>query len=142
MENRQEMSVYVRSYAVNQFHKQFHIASKNNEQQKILQNLNTVSEIYRPHRYFKRKNAPPPDVNSRVQITLLEYGHKGGETHSAANNSECEETIVKNEQMDQVIFLALPKYSELPMVMDCFIHAVRAFYSFSLKQNLNNCYLY
>lgn len=34
---------------------------------------------FRPHRYYKRKNAPPPDILSRVQITLLEYGFRGGE---------------------------------------------------------------
>ncbi|KAJ8977686.1 hypothetical protein NQ317_000450 [Molorchus minor] len=90
MESRQEMSAFVRSYAVNQFDKQFDIKDKTAELRKnMLGHLGVVNEVYRPHRYYKRKNAPPPDIHSRVQITLLEYDHRGGESHgsSCANSS-------------------------------------------------------
>lgn len=78
MEFRQEMSSFVRSYAINQFNKEFPIEKTNKTvHKKILKNVETVNDVYRPHRYYRRKNAPPPDLASRVQITLLEYGLQG-----------------------------------------------------------------
>lgn len=78
MENRQEISSFVRSYAVNQFNKQFETQSENVKvRSKIWNSLIMVQEVYRPHRYYKRKTVPPPDIDCRVQITLLEYGYKG-----------------------------------------------------------------
>lgn len=33
-------------------------------------------EVYRPQRYFRRKDAAPEEEESSVQSTLLEYGYK------------------------------------------------------------------
>ncbi|XP_023011569.2 coiled-coil domain-containing protein 93 isoform X2 [Leptinotarsa decemlineata] len=104
MEFREEMSSFVRSYAVNQFDKQYHTKSKKEEKQKkMLENLRTVSDIYRPHRYYKRKNAPPPDINSRVQITLLEYDHRGRDSHGGipGTSTNSEGGIIENNQTEE-----------------------------------------
>lgn len=78
MEYRGKMSAFVRTYAVNQFMKTFQQTKKNVELQKlVLQNVKAVSEVYRPHRLYKKKNISPVDLHSRVQITLLEYGLDG-----------------------------------------------------------------
>lgn len=85
MEFRGKMSAFVRSYAVNQFMKTFHQAKKHGAFQKlVLQNVKTVSEIYRPHRLYKKKNVSLPDLQSKVQITLLEYG-LDGDVHQKIN---------------------------------------------------------
>lgn len=77
MEFRSEHAQFVRSYAVNQFNKQFSNKNQTNDEQKqILNNINIVKQIYRTVRYYKRKHAPPNEIDSRVQITLLEYGDK------------------------------------------------------------------
>ncbi|XP_018569500.1 coiled-coil domain-containing protein 93 isoform X2 [Anoplophora glabripennis] len=106
MEYRQEMSVFVRSYADNQFNKQFDVKDKDSEiKRHVLENINTVSEIYRPQRYYKRKNAPPPDFPSRVQITLLEYDHRGGNAHgtgSAAGTSG-EGVLEKQQAQEEIV---------------------------------------
>ncbi|CAG9759776.1 unnamed protein product [Ceutorhynchus assimilis] len=91
MEARQEKFAFVRSYAINQYEKEFPCRSKNNETGKIIDdNLKTVEEVYRPRRYYKRKNAPPPDVLSRLRITLLEYGFRdsGKSKQSSVSSSE------------------------------------------------------
>ncbi|XP_015834101.2 coiled-coil domain-containing protein 93 [Tribolium castaneum] len=74
LEFRQEKSEFVRKYAVYQFHKVF---GNNTFEKKetILKNVNIVNEIYGPKRYYRRKNAPPADLQAQVQITLLEYGN-------------------------------------------------------------------
>lgn len=78
MEFRQETASFVRSYAINQFNKSFSTEDKDSSaSSEILSNVQAVSETYRPRRYYRRKNAPPPDLASRVQITLLEYGLQG-----------------------------------------------------------------
>lgn len=95
MEARQEKSAFVRSYAINQFEKTFPVKNKTEEyQNKILENIKFINEVYRPHRYYKRKNAPPPDILSRVQITLLEYGFRGG------NKSKLSRSSTKEEQAE------------------------------------------
>lgn len=99
MEHRQEMSAFVRSYAVNQFRKQFESDAKGYMSQMVA-NLKKVEEVYRPHRYFKRKTVAPPDLVSRVLITLLEYGHKR-ENRGAQVGEKGEKDI------EQVNFLAI-----------------------------------
>lgn len=79
LECRQEVASFVRACAIDQFNKKFPILDKNHEEHStLLENLNLVSEIYRPHRYYKRKNAGQVDLKSQLQITLLEYGHSDG----------------------------------------------------------------
>lgn len=36
-----------------------------------------MQNVYRPHRRYKRRDAGPEDEQTRVRITLLEYGNKG-----------------------------------------------------------------
>ncbi|CAG9821762.1 unnamed protein product [Phaedon cochleariae] len=105
MEFRQEMSASVRSYAVNQFSKQFEVKDKNEDvNKKMLSNLQTVKEIYRPRRYYKRKNAPPQDMNSRVQITLLEYDHHGRDLQGTSTSAATSESgVLETEQAEKQI---------------------------------------
>ncbi|XP_076253337.1 coiled-coil domain-containing protein 93 isoform X1 [Rhynchophorus ferrugineus] len=92
MEAREEKSSFVRLYAINQFNKAFMITEKTEEKlSQTLENLKIVNEVYRPQRYYKRKNAPPPDILSRVQITLLEYGYRGSTIKSTADDSRDDE---------------------------------------------------
>ncbi|KAK4877554.1 hypothetical protein RN001_010060 [Aquatica leii] len=99
MEFREEMSLFVRSYAVSQFNKEFPSQNKNADIQKqVLNNVNTIREIYKPHRYYRRKNAPPEDLPSKVQITLLEYGLRGDIHHSIKNEPD----VLEHETMDEL----------------------------------------
>lgn len=108
MENREEISSFVRSYAVNQFNKQFETESnKAKNASNILGSLNAVEEVYKPHRYYKRKTAPPPDIDSRVKITLLEYGYKG----DARGTQDGAHKGVEAKDIDQVNILRLFVFS-------------------------------
>lgn len=68
---------------------------------------------FRPQRYYKRKNAPPPDIVSRVQITLLEYGFRGGEKSKQLSRTEKDDSQKDHDQSsgieenDQVYLLVL-----------------------------------
>lgn len=102
MEFRQEMSTFVRSYAINQFNKEFSTDNTNSStHKKVIQNVEAVNEVYRPHRYYRRKNAPPPDLASRVQITLLEYGLQG-EIKKKALSSDANGLNVSDGSVDEV----------------------------------------
>lgn len=68
------------AFAVGQFHNSFSLKSEYEQRQKFLNATERVKEIqniYRPHRKYKRKDAGPEDEQTRVRITLLEYGNKG-----------------------------------------------------------------
>lgn len=39
--------------------------------------IKEIQNLYRPHRKYKRKDAGADDEQTRVRITLLEYGNKG-----------------------------------------------------------------
>lgn len=96
------MSSFVRSYAINQFNKEFPIEKANSlAHNKVLYNVQTVNEVYRPHRYYRRKNAPPPDLVSRVQITLLEYGLQG-EIRKKAVANDANGLNVSDGDVDEV----------------------------------------
>jgi hypothetical protein len=43
----------------------------------VTENVSHVifQEVYRPQRYFRRKDAAPEEEESHVQSTLLEYGY-------------------------------------------------------------------
>lgn len=54
--------------------------SEQEQRQKFLnatERIKEIQNIYRPHRKYKRKDAGPEDEQTRVRITLLEYGNKG-----------------------------------------------------------------
>lgn len=42
-----------------------------------VERVKDIQNIYRPHRKYKRKDAGPEDEQTRIRITLLEYGNKG-----------------------------------------------------------------
>ncbi|XP_030752713.1 coiled-coil domain-containing protein 93 isoform X2 [Sitophilus oryzae] len=107
LDAREEKSAFVRSYAVKQFQKTFSIKEKTDKKlDQMLDSLKIVNEAYRPTRYYKRKNVPPPDILSRVQITLLEYGYRGGSilksVTDSTNNGEgsSEQTNSFDEEQD------------------------------------------
>lgn len=101
MEFRQEISAFVSSYAVNQFNKHFSIQNKEADVRKqVFENVNIVNELYRPHRYYKRKTAPPNDFHSKVQLTLLEYGQRG-EMKGVVTNSN--EDVLEEQKAEEVI---------------------------------------
>ncbi|XP_049819343.1 coiled-coil domain-containing protein 93 isoform X2 [Aethina tumida] len=111
MEFRQERAAFVRSYAINQFNKDFPIHNQTKEtEEKMLDNVKCVNDVYRPNRYYKRKNAPPPDIQSRVQITLLEYGHRAKSEIAQLNDKERkkEEEEILHNQAEEV-----PNYEDL-----------------------------
>lgn len=106
MEFRQEMSSFVRSYAVNQFCKDFPQDVNKNAQEQVLNNVKKVCEVYRPQRFYRRKNAPPSDLNSRVQVTLLEYGLKGELQRSkSVDDDTSNSSVVEEDRMDEVVYL-------------------------------------
>uniref|UniRef100_A0A1Y1MZ71 Coiled-coil domain-containing protein 93 n=1 Tax=Photinus pyralis TaxID=7054 RepID=A0A1Y1MZ71_PHOPY len=104
MEFRQEMSAFVRSYAVSQFSKEFHLKNRNADvERQIMNNVNVVKEVYKPHRYYRRKNAPPDDLPSKVQITLLEYGLRGERSASKTDSDSFEHDPTAKDDPDQFI---------------------------------------
>ncbi|XP_066152519.1 coiled-coil domain-containing protein 93 isoform X2 [Euwallacea fornicatus] len=106
MEARQEKAAFVQSYALYQYEKEFPTKNEDEDkQQGIAKNINVVKEHYRPHRYYKRKNVPPPDILSRVQITLLEYGFRGDQTSKSGpptreNSEQIEQPSNSTEEED------------------------------------------
>ncbi|XP_046410309.1 coiled-coil domain-containing protein 93 isoform X2 [Neodiprion fabricii] len=77
MEMREVMGDFVRSYAVSQFDKNYTFAEDSEmvaKKESMASNLKTVKQVYKPQRYFRRKDPPPEDEMGRVQSTLLEYG--------------------------------------------------------------------
>ncbi|XP_044254005.1 coiled-coil domain-containing protein 93 [Tribolium madens] len=97
LEFRQEMSEFVRKYAVNQYHKAFGRNTK--KETNILKNINLVNEIYAPKRYYKRKNAPPPEIQAQVQITLLEYGNATKHNIETLTNESVEHEDLNTEDL-------------------------------------------
>lgn len=99
MEYRQERAAFVHSYAINQYHKAFAPPNKQptGKTEQIMCNINSINEVYRPRRCFKRKTGPPADFSSQVQVTLLEYGMRGKMTASKSTESEEVEEQESNE---------------------------------------------
>lgn len=80
VENRAEKAEKLNAFAVSQFHNSFALKSEQEQRQKFSNATECVKEIqniYRPHRKYKRKDAGPEDEQTRIRITLLEYGNKG-----------------------------------------------------------------
>lgn len=79
LECRQEVAAFVRKCAIDQFDKKFDIQDENKQKrQNLLNNIHLIAEVYRPHRYYRKKNVGPCETASQLQITLLEYGHSDG----------------------------------------------------------------
>nr|XP_012214451.1 PREDICTED: coiled-coil domain-containing protein 93 [Linepithema humile]XP_012214452.1 PREDICTED: coiled-coil domain-containing protein 93 [Linepithema humile]XP_012214453.1 PREDICTED: coiled-coil domain-containing protein 93 [Linepithema humile] len=111
MEMRQEMAGFVRSFALNQFHKK-HSFSEDSEigataNENIIRNLRSVKKAYEPRRLFKQKEGYVKDESSRFISTVLEYEapfdavtnkSSTASIDSKANNSKCESNNEKNEK--------------------------------------------
>nr|CAH7735399.1 unnamed protein product [Callosobruchus chinensis] len=98
-EYRKEMAETVRQYAVSQFCKAFRPVQENMEaKKKMLENMRTVAKVYQPHRYHKRKTVPPSDIESRVDLTLLEYGHRGGLRLIAPTDDEVDAELIQQQK--------------------------------------------
>lgn len=78
MEMRQEMAGFVRSFALNQFHKK-HVFSEDESdaavvpQENIILNILSVQRLYEPRRLFKCKDLSTRKEADRFLGTLLEY---------------------------------------------------------------------
>ncbi|EFN84149.1 Coiled-coil domain-containing protein 93 [Harpegnathos saltator] len=77
MEMRQEMAGFVRSFALNQFHKK-HSFSEDAEvgrvaRENMIKNLHSVKKAYEPRRLFKQKEGFLKDETNRFISTVLEY---------------------------------------------------------------------
>ncbi|XP_014483645.1 PREDICTED: coiled-coil domain-containing protein 93 [Dinoponera quadriceps] len=77
MEMRQEMAGFVRSFALNQFHKK-HSFSEDSEigtiaRENMIRNLCSVKKAYEPRRFFRQKEGLVKDENNRFIGTVLEY---------------------------------------------------------------------
>lgn len=80
VENRNEKAAKLNAFAVSQFQNYFSLKSDHEHRQKFFNATERIKEtqnIYQPIRKYKRKDAGPDDEQTRVRITLLEYGNKG-----------------------------------------------------------------
>ncbi|KAL1490673.1 hypothetical protein ABEB36_013329 [Hypothenemus hampei] len=97
MEARQEKCAFIRSYSINQYDKLFPSKTQSEDSKRNIENnIKIVEEAYGPRRYYKRKNAPPPDLLSRVQITLLEYGFRGDQKSFKQSDQEKDTNTIKS----------------------------------------------
>ncbi|XP_045476300.1 coiled-coil domain-containing protein 93 [Harmonia axyridis] len=106
MEYRKDVSKFCYSYALNQFEKNFYPNhGLTDKQQQLLHNIKMVNEVYKPHRVFKKKSIVPyKDLNSKVQITLLEYGYRSDISQTRDNieeNPNFQEDVI-NHMMDNL----------------------------------------
>lgn len=130
------MSAFVKSYAINQFNKHFDIkSSKSQNYDSAFSNIKAVQEVYRPRRYYRRKNAPPDDKETRIQITILEYGRRANTTVPSRTN-DLDEEIMEDRKTEEVCFFVF-------IVVKCFIFIILFYvcfcwHVFSYKLN-NSC---
>lgn len=78
MEMRKEMAGFVRSFALNQFHKKHSFLEDENDvtiaaKENMVQNILAVQRVYEPRRLFKCKDNATRNESDRFLGTLLEY---------------------------------------------------------------------
>ncbi|XP_017775729.1 PREDICTED: coiled-coil domain-containing protein 93 isoform X2 [Nicrophorus vespilloides] len=103
MEFREKMSASLRRFAIKQFNRDFDnstVESKKTDE--IFENLCTVNEMYRPHRYYKRKTSQSDNIDSNIKITLLEYGLRGSR-NIAQNKKDNGVEESTSDQYDQIL---------------------------------------
>lgn len=105
---------------MSQFHNHFALKTETEQRQKFFNAIERVKEvqtIYRPYRKYKRKDAGPEDEQTRVRITLLEYGNKGKDilphhlkanigvktASNSATKATQEETVTEAQRNDSVL---------------------------------------
>ncbi|XP_031837895.2 coiled-coil domain-containing protein 93 [Nomia melanderi] len=77
METREEMADFVRSFALNQFHKKHSFTEDTGNataiQENLIRNIQLVKKSYEPRRLFKHKDGSVRDDSTRFLGTVLEY---------------------------------------------------------------------
>lgn len=127
MEFRQEMSAFVKAYAINQFNKNFSKPDLSKASDQIFRNIKTIQDVYRPKRYFRRKNAPPEDNSTKIQITILEYGFRGISSgnknvpSSKPDNQDLSSEIIEGPKDEEV-------YLEIYLCFLCFFISLFLFF--------------
>lgn len=95
------MAQFVERYAVNQFNKEFKIATSSSDGQKqVFENISALNNIYRPRRCYKSKSVPSDDKQTRVQVTLLEYGQRGTVKNIVSIDSTDEESMEEQNKLE------------------------------------------
>ncbi|KAL2748853.1 coiled-coil domain-containing protein 93 isoform X1 [Vespula maculifrons] len=92
MEMRKEMAGFVRSFAINQFHKKHFFSEEENgaaaaAKKNTMQNILSVKRLYEPRRLFKYKDNLERDEAARFLGTLLEYE---ANLHASIQNTSAE----------------------------------------------------
>ncbi|KAF7379628.1 hypothetical protein HZH68_016576 [Vespula germanica] len=92
MEMRKEMAGFVRSFAVNQFHKKHFFSEEENgaaaaAKKNMMRNILSVKRLYEPRRLFKYKDNLERDEAARFLGTLLEYE---ANLHGSIQNTSAE----------------------------------------------------
>nr|XP_033337817.1 coiled-coil domain-containing protein 93 isoform X2 [Megalopta genalis] len=77
LETREEMADFVRSFALNQFHKKHSFVEDAGTgtvaQENLIKNIQLIRKSYEPRRLFKHKNGSIKDESTRFLGTVLEY---------------------------------------------------------------------
>ncbi|XP_078043944.1 coiled-coil domain-containing protein 93 isoform X2 [Augochlora pura] len=77
LETREEMADFVRSFALNQFHKKHSFVEDAGigtvAQENLIKNIQLIRKSYEPRRLFKHKNGSIKDESTRFLGTVLEY---------------------------------------------------------------------
>lgn len=99
MEMRKEMAGFVRSFAINQFHKKHFFSEEENgaaaaAKKNMMQNILSVKRLYEPRRLFKYKDNLERDEAARFLGTLLEYE---ANLHGSIQNTSAE--VVPSKSM-------------------------------------------
>lgn len=100
-ENRAEKAERLRHFACGQFQNYFELMKDvevRERDRKILDNLRRIHGIHGPKRLYRRKDGTYADDDStRIRITLLEYGDRGGTSSGATKSEEKEDEGVTDE---------------------------------------------
>ncbi|KOC71140.1 Coiled-coil domain-containing protein 93 [Habropoda laboriosa] len=107
METREETADFVRSFALNQFHKKHSFAEDAGTTQTVKENLTKniqlVKKSYEPRRIFKHKDGSIRDEVSRFFGTVLEYEAPLYSTKIAASLTETSSSDVnENESKEEL----------------------------------------
>lgn len=104
-ENRAEKAEKLKKFACDQFYNNFELKSNIINKEKnlsMIEQLNRVFNIFGPKRVYRRKEAAPDDELTKVRLTLLEYGDRGGNTvfnqkSEIPDDNQIEENLPKDE---------------------------------------------
>jgi len=71
---------------------------------------------------YKRKGAPPPDVLSRVETTLLEYDFRRGQQSKQVNLEKAGEDggVDEEEELEEKIDEEVYQYTDVALDFDVF----------------------